>query len=89
MNPSISEMLLIARSCDIDNLPDAFHNYLRHYDLFFDIDMFEEQSNILVKQLIANGFTYMNDQTDKPLLKNIKVNECLQMLGINPETNIN
>jgi hypothetical protein len=73
LKPSVHEMLTIADGCGLTHIEEAYFNYTRHYDLFFDIKNYNDQYVNLVQELKKYGFVN-KDMT----LKDISVKEGLE-----------
>ena len=81
LKPNIAQMLTIAKGCDLSTLEEAYQMYLNHYDCFFLIEKFQEQSQWLAAELFKLGFVDANTG----LLIDISIDECMGKLGIKYE----
>lgn len=55
--PSIEEMLVVAHGMGLETVGQAWDCYCRHYDVFFCIDLYQEQMQKLVDDLKAMSLT--------------------------------
>jgi len=64
LKPDVRQMLTIGRDCGLDDLEEAYCNYMNHYDCFFLIDDYAYQYSKFKLELINLGFVDDNHMVD-------------------------
>ena len=70
ITPNITEMLLTAHGKGLDTVFDAWIDYTRHHDLFFELGKFREQKHDLWEKIRAAG------------ILGISISEALEKMGL-------
>ena len=79
LKPSAKQMLLVAKDCGLNTISEAYGNYMCHYDLFFLISDYENQSNNFHSDLIESGLTELVDGKDT--FKDMTIDDALLLIA--------
>ncbi len=75
LKPDVIEMLNIGEGSGLIFLEEAYFNYMRHYDLFFNMEKYSEQYYEFMDKIKSYGFV------EDSMLLDITISQALEIIN--------